>query len=153
MFLLLHVLNQVDRNLIASFGPEIVRDLDLGRTQFGIVTGLAFTSVYAVTALAAGVLADRHGRLRVMAAGLATWSGFTALSGAATGFATLAAARPLVATGEATLIPTATAILSERVPPSWRASAIGLFFMGVPLGIGASFLLAGQLLFAVQGIE
>ena len=27
-FLLLHVLNQVDRNLIASFGPEIVRDLE-----------------------------------------------------------------------------------------------------------------------------
>ena len=54
-FLLLHVLNQVDRNLIASFGPEIVRDLGLSRTEFGIVTGIAFTIAYAVTALAAGV--------------------------------------------------------------------------------------------------
>lgn len=144
-FLALNVLNQIDRNLIASFGPEIVRDLALDRTQFGIVTGLAFTSVYALTALAAGVLADRHGRLRVMAAGLATWSGFTALSGAATGFLSLVAIRPLVATGEATLVPTATALLSERFAAGRRATAIGLFFMGVPLGIGASFLLAGRL--------
>ena len=144
-FLLLHVLNQIDRNLIASFGPEIVRDLGLGRTQFALITGLAFTSVYAVTALAAGVLADRYGRLRIMAAGLAIWSGFTALSGAATGFASMLAIRPLVATGEATLVPTATATLAERFEASWRATAIGVFFMGVPLGIGASFLIAGKL--------
>lgn len=144
-FLLLHVLNQVDRNLIASFGPEIVRDLGLSRTEFGIVTGMAFTVFYAVTALAAGVLADRYGRTRILALGLATWSGFTALSGAARGFLSLVSIRPLVATGEATLIPAATAILSERFPAARRATAIGVFFMGVPLGVGASFFLAGQL--------
>lgn len=144
-FLLLHVLNQVDRNLIASFGPEIVQDLGLSLTQFGIVTGIAFSAVYAVMALTAGVLADRFGRTRIMAAGLATWSGFTALSGAAQAFASLVAVRPFVATGEATLIPTATAILSERFSPARRASAIGIFFMGVPLGIGASFFVAGKL--------
>lgn len=144
-FLLLHVLNQVDRNLIASFGPEIVRDLGLSRTEFGIVTGIAFTIAYAVTALAAGVLADRYGRTRILAAGLATWSAFTALSGAARGFLSLVALRPFVATGEATLIPAATAILSERFSPARRATAIGVFFMGVPLGVGASFFIAGQL--------
>ena len=144
-FLLLHVLNQVDRNLIASFGPEIVRDLGLTRTQFGIVTGIAFTAFYAVTALAAGVLADRYGRTRILAVGLGVWSAFTALSGAARGFLSLVALRPFVATGEATLIPAATAILSERFPAARRATAIGIFFMGVPLGVGASFFLAGQL--------
>ena len=144
-FLLLHVLNQVDRNLIASFGPEIVRDLGLSRTEFGIVTGVAFTAFYAVTALGAGVLADRYGRTRILAFGLATWSGFTALSGMARSFVSLVSIRPLVATGEATLIPAATAILSERFPAARRATAIGVFFMGVPLGVGASFFLAGQL--------
>ncbi len=144
-FLLLHVLNQVDRNLIASFGPEIVRDLGLSRTEFGIVTGIAFTAFYAVTALAAGVLADRYGRTRILAVGLTTWSAFTALSGAARGFFSLVMMRPFVATGEATLIPAATAILSERFPAARRATAIGVFFMGIPLGVGASFFLAGQL--------
>lgn len=145
LFLLLHVLNQVDRNLIASFGPEIVAELNLTRTQFGIVSGLAFTVPYALTALAAGVLADKYGRTRVMAAGLFTWSAFTALSGMARSFFTLTAVRPFVATGEATLVPTATALLSEKFPRERRATAIGVFFMGLPLGVGASFFIAGQL--------
>lgn len=145
LFLLLHILNQVDRNLIASFGPEIVAALDLSRTQFSIVSGLAFTVPYALTALAAGVLADRYGRTRIMAAGLVTWSAFTAFSGMARSFFTLAAVRPFVATGEATLVPTATALLSEKFPAERRATAIGLFFMGLPLGVGASFFIAGQL--------
>ncbi len=144
-FLLLHMLNQVDRNLIASFGPEIVRDLGLSRAEFAIVAGIAFTAFYAVTALAAGVLADRYGRTRILAVGLGTWSAFTALSGAARGFLSLVILRPFVATGEATLIPAATAILSERFSADRRATAIGIFFMGVPLGVGASFFLAGQL--------
>ena len=145
LVLLLHVLNQVDRSLIASFGPEIVAELDLTRTQFSIVSGLAFTVPYALTALTAGVLADKYGRTRIMAAGLATWSAFTALSGMARSFLALAAVRPFVATGEATLVPTATALLSEKFPAERRATAIGVFFMGLPLGVGAGFFIAGQL--------
>lgn len=145
LFLVLHVLNQVDRNLIAGFGPEIIAALNLSRTQFSIVSGLAFTLPYALTALAAGILADKYGRIRVMATGLATWSAFTAFSGAARSFAALVAIRPFVATGEATLIPTATALLSEKFPAARRATAIGLFFLGVPLGVGTSFFVAGQL--------
>lgn len=144
-FLLLHVLNQVDRNLISSFGPEIVTELQLSNTQFGIVAGIAFTAVYALLALGAGVLADRYGRARVMGSGLAIWSACTALSGLATRFAMLVAVRPFVAAGEATLIPTATAIIAERFSEARRATAIGVFFVGVPLGIGVSFLMAGWL--------
>lgn len=145
LFLLLHILNQVDRNLIASFGPEIIAELGLTRTEFGIVSGIAFTAAYAVMALSAGLLADRFGRTRIMAAGLAIWSGFTALSGMARSFLTLAGVRPFVASGEATLIPTATSILAERFAPERRATAIGVFFMGLPLGVGASYFIAGNL--------
>lgn len=145
LFLLLHILNQVDRNLIASFGPEIITELGLSRTEFGIVTGISFTAAYAVMALSAGLLADRFGRTKIMAFGLAIWSGFTALSGVARSFLTLAGVRPFVATGEATLVPTATAILAEKFTPDRRATAIGIFFMGLPLGVGASFFIAGKL--------
>lgn len=145
LFLLLHILNQVDRNLIASFAPEIVSELKLSLTQFGVLTGLAFTLFYAVMALLAGVIADRFGRRGVMAAGLGVWSLMTALSGTARSFVSMVAMRPVVATGEATLIPTATAILSERFPQAHRATAIGIFFMGIPIGIGASFIGAAWL--------
>jgi predicted MFS family arabinose efflux permease len=145
LFLLLHMLNQIDRAMIASFGPQIVADLRISHTEFGLLSGLAFTAFYAVMALGAGLLADRLGRTRVMAGGLAVWSLFTALSGMATSYAMLLAARPIVATGEATLVPTATALLAERFAPGRLATVIGIFFMGIPLGLGGSYLIAAKL--------
>lgn len=145
LFLLIHIINQIDRAMISSFGPEIVRELGLSHAQFGFLTGLAFTASYAAMALGAGLLADRIGRTKILAAGLAIWSFFTVLSGLARSFVTLAAARPLVAAGEATLIPTATAIITDHFPAHRHAGAIGIFFMGIPLGLGASYLIAAQL--------
>ncbi len=54
-------------------------------------------------------------------------------------------ARPFVAADEATLVPTATNIILARTTDRHKAAAIGLFFAGIPLGIGGSFLIAGTL--------
>jgi predicted MFS family arabinose efflux permease len=145
LFTGLHVLNHVDRHLVASFAPQIMADLALSRAQFALIAGLAFSLVYAAAALGAGLLADRVGRVRVLTAGVGTWSLFTALSGLATGFWSLIAMRPFVAAGEASLVPTATTLLLQDTPERQRATAIGIFFMGIPLGVGASYLVAAQL--------
>lgn len=108
--LLLHILNQIDRQLVSAFAADIMRDLSLSRSEFALIAGLAFSGVYALAALAAGVMADRVGRVPVLAGGVGIWSAFTALSGLAHGFWTLLTARPFVAAGEATLVPTATNI-------------------------------------------
>jgi predicted MFS family arabinose efflux permease len=144
-FLLLHIVNQIDRQLVAAFAADIMHDLNLSRSQFALIAGLAFSGVYAFTSVAAGLLADRVGRVRVLTSGVAAWSLFTALAGLAQGFWTLLAARPLVAAGEATLVPTASNIILSRTPDRHKAAAIGLFFAGIPLGIGGSFLIAGLL--------
>lgn len=143
LFVALHVINHIDRNLIASFGPQIMADLHLSRSQFALIAGLAFSGVYAFTALGAGLLADRIGRVRVLTGGLMTWSLFTALASLTTSFLTLLAVRPVVAAGEATLVPTATNIILTRTPDRSKATAVGIFFMGIPLGLGASYLIAG----------
>lgn len=123
--LLLHVINQIDRQLVSAFAADIMRDLALDRGQFALIAGLAFSGVYAFTALAAGVLADRLGRGPVLASGVGVWSIFTTLSGFAQGFWSLLAARPFVAAGEATLVPGCWAIGASAgsagiVPPqSW----------------------------------
>ncbi|MCZ8170175.1 MAG: MFS transporter [Novosphingobium sp.] len=146
LFLLtLHIINQIDRQLVAAFAADIMHDLDLSRSQFALIAGLAFSGVYAFAALYAGVLADRLGRVRVLSAGLGIWSLFTALAGLAQGFWTMLAARPFVAAGEATLVPTASNIILARVSERHKAAALGLFFAGIPLGIGGGFLIAGQL--------
>lgn len=142
---LLHIVNQIDRQLVAAFAADIMRDLSLNRSQFALIAGLAFSGVYAVAALAAGVLADRLGRVKVLSGGLGIWSLFTALAGLAQGFWTMLAARPFVAAGEATLVPTASNIILARVGERFKAGALGLFFAGIPLGIGGGFLIAGML--------
>lgn len=141
----LHIVNQVDRQLVAAFAADIMRDLDLNRSQFALIAGLAFSGVYAIAALFAGVLADRLGRVKVLSGGLGIWSLFTALAGLAQGFWTLLAARPFVAAGEATLVPTASNIILAKVGDRHKAGALGLFFAGIPLGIGGGFLIAGVL--------
>lgn len=60
----LHIVNQIDRQLVAVFAADIIRDLELSRSQFALIAGLAFSAVYAFAALFAGVLADRLGRVR-----------------------------------------------------------------------------------------
>lgn len=143
--LALHIINQIDRQLIAAFAADIMRDLELSRSQFALIAGLAFSGVYAFAALAAGVMADRIGRVKVLSSGLGIWSLATALAGMAQGFWTMLAARPFVAAGEATLVPTASNIILARVRENQRAAALGLFFAGIPLGNGGGFLLAGLL--------
>jgi len=141
--LVIHILAHIDRNMLLGFSPQITRDLGLSNAQYGFLVGAVWVLSFGVMALAMGTLADRHSRTRVMAVGILVWSACTAASGAAHNFGELAAARFFVATGEAALVPAAVSIIAELFTERGRASAMGVFFMGIPLGIGLSFMLAG----------
>jgi MFS family permease len=142
---LLNVMNFVDRQLLASFANFIVPDLGLTNTQFGLLTGFAFIIFYAVMGLFMGALADRVHRPRLIAAGLALWSALTALSGYARNFVMLAIPRAFIGVGESALTPTSMSLLSDKFPPSRLGFASGFYYMGVPIGVGASLLIAGYL--------
>jgi MFS family permease len=73
------------------------------------------------------------------------WSAATALTGTASGFATLALWRSLVGVGEATLPPTAISMLGDRFPPSRLGFASSVYYSGIPVGFGCSLALAGWL--------
>ena len=73
------------------------------------------------------------------------WSAATALTGTASGFATLALWRSLVGVGEATLPPTAIAMLGDRFPPSRLGFATSVYYAGIPVGFACSLALAGWL--------
>jgi len=142
---LLNVMNFVDRQLLASFANFIVPDLGLSNAEFGWLTGFAFILFYSGMGLFAGSLADLVHRPRLVAGGLALWSGLTAASGAARGFVSLAVPRALIGVGESVLTPASLSMLSDRFPSSRLAFASGFYYMGVPLGVGASLLVAGYL--------
>ena len=142
---ILNVMNFVDRQLLASFANFIVPDLELSNTEFGLLTGLVFIAFYAVMGLFMGALADMVHRPRLIAFGLALWSILTAASGAAKGFVSLAIPRMFIGVGESVLTPTSMSILADRFPASKLGFVSGFYYLGVPVGVGVSLLVAGYL--------
>lgn len=139
----LNVLGFVDRQLLVALAPVLIADLGLSRAQIGLLMGVSFIGVFAFGTLAAGVLADRWNRPRLIGIGLALWSGATALTATARGLPALAVWRALVGIGEAALPATALSMIADRVPPRRLALATGVYYAGVPVGYALSLAFAG----------
>ncbi|WP_244145054.1 MFS transporter [Paraburkholderia tuberum] len=142
--LVIHLLAHIDRNMLLGFSPQIIKDLALSNTQYGFLVGAVWVLSFGVMAMFMGTLADRFSRTRVIAAGVLIWSACTLASGHAQSFEQMVVARFFVASGEAALVPAAVALLAELFSEKRRGTAMGLFFMGIPMGVGCSFLLAGS---------
>lgn len=140
-----YVVNFVDRQVLSILLESIKRDLGLSDLQLGLLSGTAFGLFYATLGIPIARLADRFSRKGVIAVCLALWSVMTALCGSATGFATLLLYRVGVGVGEAGGSPPAHSMISDYFPPERRASALGVFSLGVPLGILVGFLAGGWL--------
>jgi MFS family permease len=78
--------NFIDRQIVGILAPFIQEDLSLTNTELGLLIGLAFAVFYTTVAIPIAWLADRYNRVNILSIALATWSGFTALTGLATNF-------------------------------------------------------------------
>jgi predicted MFS family arabinose efflux permease len=141
--LFINIIGYVDRSLLLGFSPQITHDLALSNTQFGLLTGAVWVLSYGVMAIVCGSLADRYSRTRIIAVGMLIWSACTVASGLADNFGQMVVARIFVASGEAALVPAGTALLADLFDERRRSTANGLFFTGIPLGIGLAYLLSG----------
>ena len=139
------MINFVDRQFISSFAPFLKSDLDLSDTEIGLLTGIVFIFFYTVAGLFVGTLADRYNRTKIIGIGVILWSAFTAISGFAKNFFTLAAPRLFIGVGESTITPTTMSILSDRYEQKRLGFAAGFYYLGVPVGVGISLLIAGYL--------
>jgi len=140
---LMHVVGHIDRNLLAAFAPQIMVDLSISNTQFGFLAGAVWVLSYSTASVLTGALSDRYSRTRILAVAVLIWSACTAASGFAMSFGQMAAARLLVACGEAGLIPPALSLLLDLFSARRLSTASGIFFMGLPVGIGGAFVIAG----------
>lgn len=140
-----YVVNFVDRQVLSILLQSIKDDLGLMDWQLGLLSGTAFGIFYATLGIPIARLADRFSRKGVIAVCLTIWSGMTALCGTASGFATLLLYRIGVGVGEAGGSPPAHSMISDYFPPEKRATALGVFSLGVPLGILVGFLAGGWL--------
>ena len=131
--------NFIDRQIVGILAPFIQEDLSLTNTELGLLIGLAFAVFYTTVAIPIAWLADRYNRVNILSIALATWSGFTALTGLATNFVQIGLARMGVGIGEAGGSPPSHSIISDMYPKEERASALGVYAMGIPIGVMAAY--------------
>ncbi|HEX7848328.1 MAG TPA: MFS transporter [Sphingomonas sp.] len=134
-------LNFVDRQILSVLIEPIRAELHFSDSQFGLLTGLAFSLFYGVFGLPAALMADRWNRIRLIAIACAIWSGFTAAMGSVRGFTAMAFVRFGVGVGEAGGTAPSLSVLADYFPRERRPLVIGLFTLNGPVGVfaGAAF--------------
>ena len=145
MLMVIYTLNFIDRNLIGVLAEPIITTFSLSDTQFGLLASWPFAIFYAVMGLPIAMAADRLNRVNIIVICIVLWSVMTALCGIAAGFLTLMLFRIGVAIGEAGCTPPANSIIGDYYPAKSRATALGIYSMGVTLGGVLAYLFGGPL--------
>ena len=135
--------NFIDRQILSILLEPIKAELGLSDAQLGLLTGFAFAAFYATLGIPIARHADRSNRRNLIALALTVWSAMTALSGLAQNFWHLLIARIGVGVGEAGCSPPAHAIIADYYPVERRATALGIYALGIPFGILFGFLAGG----------
>ncbi len=145
VLMVIYTLNFVDRTLLAVVAQPVIDTFQLSDGQWGLLSGPPFALFYAAMGLPIALWADRGNRVKIMTACIILWSVMTALCGVATGFIAILIFRVGVAVGEAGCTPPANSIIGDYFKPVSRATALGIYSMGVTLGGVLANLFGGPL--------
>lgn len=143
---LTYAVSFVDRQIMALMIEPIRRDLGISDTQVSLLIGLAFAIFYVLLGVPIGRLADRYSRRAIIASGIAIWCAMTAACGLARNYGQLFVFRLGVGIGEGSLGPAALSLISDYFPKRTRTRAIGVYNMGILLGIGLAMIVGGQVI-------
>lgn len=110
-------------------------------------------------ALVGGILADRHGRKRLLIAAVTLFGLFSIATALAGSFPMLLLARLMTGVGLGAALPNLIALTSEAAGPRFRGTAVSLMYCGVPVGAALAAVLgfwgetsAWQTVFWVGGV-
>ena len=134
LLFVVYIFNFIDRSILGILAQPIKEDLGLSDTQLGFMGGIAFAIFYTMLGIPIARLADRGVRRNILATCLAIWSLMTAFCGLAQSFLQLLACRIGVAIGEAGGSPPAHSIISDLFTRDSRATALGIYALGIPVG-------------------
>lgn len=140
----INTLNFFDRQILGAVGEPIRKEFGLDDASLGLL-GTAFTLLYAFVGVPLGVMADKIGRKGILSVGVFVWSLLTSASGVAQSFWQIFALRLGVGVGEASCAPAASSLIGDLFPANWRAKALAIFMLGLPVGVALSFALSGTI--------
>ena len=135
--------SHVDRQIMGILLEPIKQDLGASDTQMGFLIGLTFALFYATLGMPIAMLADRGNRRNIIALAITIWSGMTAVCGLAQSFFQLVVARIGVGIGEAGSSPPSHSMISDMFPLKQRGTAMGIYAIGVNLGLLIAYLAGG----------
>lgn len=137
-------LSYCDRQIVSALERELTHTFGLTEEAFGALWS-AFTVGYMVFAPVVGFLADRNSRPRIFAVCVFIWSFATIGSGLAHTKAELFAARFLIGIGEAGCLVLGPSLIADYFDKQHRGRVLSIFFLGLPLGGFAGYLLAAAI--------
>ena len=159
--------SQFYRTAPAVIGPELRSGLALSPAQLGLAAG-AFFIAFSLMHVPIGVLLDRYGPRRVMAAMLTVASAGAALFSQAGGAAGLVAAQLLIGAGCSAMFVGGLVVVAQRFPPArfgglaallTSVSGLGMVLSGTPfaalanaVGWRTGFLIAAAVSLALAAI-
>ena len=140
----LNLLNYADRNVLYAVQPLVQDEFHLTHTQIAYLTS-AFLGFYMVAAPLVGPLADRYSRKVIIVLGAVFWSGLTLLTAVTHTYGELLVRHTLVGVGEATFVTIAPTFVVDLFSEDKRARILGVFYLAIPVGSAAGYLLGGYL--------
>jgi MFS family permease len=140
----LNLLNYADRNVLFAVQPLVQQEFQVSKEQIGLLTS-AFLGFYMVAAPFVGPLADRYSRKVIIVIGAIFWSGLTLLTAVTHNYAELLVRHTLVGIGEATFVTIAPTFVSDLFHENVRGRILGVFYLAIPVGSAAGYLLGGYL--------
>jgi MFS family permease len=135
--------SHVDRQIMGILLEPIKAELGASDTQMGFLIGLTFALFYATLGMPIAMLADRSNRRNIIAAATTVWSIMTVACAYVGSFTQLALTRIGVGIGEAGSSPPSHSMIADLFSPEKRATAMGIFALGVNIGLLIAYLGGG----------
>jgi len=130
---LMYFITYLDRVNVSTAAAGFAKEFTLSKTEIGLVFS-AFAYPYLVFQIIGGWVSDRFGARRTLLVCGALWAAATALTGTATGLASLLVARVLLGLGEGATFPAATSAMSRWVAKQKRGFAQGITHAAARVG-------------------
>lgn len=142
-------LDGADGAAVGALAPQLERAFRVGNVGIGLLVS-STAVVGALATLPVGALADRVRRVPLLWTSILAWSAAMVASGLSTSYPMLLVTRLGLGAVTATAGPTVASLTGDLFPPRERGRIYGLILAGETAGLGAGFLLAGDVAAALS---
>ncbi len=142
LLFLLYLFDYVDRMVVVSLFPYLIKEWGLSDTQCGLLVSTVYWSIV-ILSFPISVIIDRWSRKKCIGFMAVLWSLATVACAFTGNYGQLFIARTFIGVGEAGYAPGGTALISALFPEKMRSMIVGLWTAALPLGSALGVVVGG----------